>query len=250
MCLRLLNTARRGRSAVPSTLRRIRWRIRPLDSTLCFARSMFPVLFAEVDYPALSSQLLGVRCQPSFAARSSLELRAASFELLSCCLACLAANHFVAVLDALALVGIGLAERADLGRGLPHFLLVDSGDGDVTGLGVDDDVDAFRNDEPHRMRVAELEDHVLPLHLGAVTDADDVELALEAFADALDVVRHERAHEAMEGAGLPFLVTAGEGDDVVLDLHTDSGDDGRPERALRALHHDGAAFVACFHALG
>ena len=56
--------------------------------------------------------------------------------------------------------------------------------------------------EAHRMRVAELEDDFLPLDLGAVADADDVELALEAFAHAADVVRHERAHQAVEGAGL------------------------------------------------
>src|SRR5205807_2573742 len=173
----------------------------------------------------------------------------ATLELFACCLACLAANHFVAVLDAFALVGIGLAERADLGRGLPHLLLVDTGDGDVARLGVDDDVDAFRNGETHRVRVAELEDDFPPLHLGAVADADDVELALERFADALDVVRHERAHEAAESAGLPFLVTAGEGDDVVLDLHADPGDDGRHERALGTLHHHSAALEACFHAL-
>ena len=54
--------------------------------------------------------------------------------------------------------------------------------------------------EAHRMRVAELEDDFLPLDLGAVADADDVELALEAVGHAADVVRHERAHQAVEGA--------------------------------------------------
>src|SRR5881227_1298251 len=87
---------------------------------------------------------------------------------LPCCLTCLAANHFVGVLDAFALVRIGLAQRADFGGGLSDFLLVDSGDGDVAGLGLDGDVDAFRNRETDRMRVAEGEDDFLPFDFGAV----------------------------------------------------------------------------------
>src|SRR5215212_8853163 len=102
----------------------------------------------------------------------------------------LAPNHFVRVLDALALVGIGLAETADLGRGLSDFLLVNAGDGDVAALGIDSDVDPFRNREADRVRVAELEHDFASLDFGAVADADDVELALEAFAHAADVVRH------------------------------------------------------------
>src|SRR3954470_3358099 len=99
--------------------------------------------------------------------------------LLACCLTRLAADHFVGVLDAFALVRIGLAQRADFGGGLSDFLLVDAGDGDGAGLRFDGDVDAFLNREAHRMRVAEGEDNFLPLHFGAVADADDIELALE-----------------------------------------------------------------------
>src|SRR3954463_7361091 len=111
-------------------------------------------LCAEVDYPALV--------------------------LLARGLTRLAANDFVGVLDAFALVRIGLAERTDLGGGLSDFLLVDAGDGDVVGFRLDGDVDPFRDGEAHRMRVSQREHHFLPLDLGTIADADDVELALEA----------------------------------------------------------------------
>ena len=80
-------------------------------------------------------------------------------------------------------------------------------------------VDPFRDRELDGVRVAELEHDLAALHLGAVTDADDVELALEALAHALDVVRHERAHQAVKGAGLLLFVRTLELDDVVLDRH-------------------------------
>src|ERR1051325_1442114 len=208
MLLRLRNTARRGRSLVPRTFRRIRSRIRPRASTLCLALSM----------------------------------------LLACCLSGLPPNDFVRVLDALALVGIGLAEAADLGRNLSDFLLVDAGDGDVTGLGVDGDVDPFRNREADRMRVAELEHDLAPFDLGAIADADDVELALEAFAHALDVVRHERAHQAVERAGLSFFVSPLELHDVVFHVDRDAGDDRRGQASLRSLHDDVVAVLADFDA--
>src|SRR5687767_7616611 len=166
-----------------------------------------------------------------------------AFALLARGLAGLAANDLVAVLDALALVGIGLAQRADLGSGLADLLAIDAGDGDVAGLGFDGDVDPFRNRELHRMRVAELEHHLAALDLGAVTDADDVELALEAFAHTLDVVGHERAHEPVEGTGFPLVVLPLELDHVVVDLHGNAGDDRRGQGALGTLHEDVVAFL-------
>src|SRR6185295_16481300 len=98
------------------------------------------------------------------------------------------------------------------------------------------------------VRIAELKHDFLPLHFRAVADADDVELALEALAHALDVVRHERAHEAVERAGLALVVTTLELHDVVLDVHGDARDDGGLERALGALHDDRIAVLAHFHA--
>src|SRR5258706_14620305 len=86
--------------------------------------------------------------------------------LLACCFPRLAPNDFVAVLDPFSLVRIRLAQRADLGRGLPDFLLVDAGDHDVPALAVHGDVDPLRDGEADRMRVSELEDDFLPLDLG------------------------------------------------------------------------------------
>src|SRR5438445_8766079 len=103
-------------------------------------------------------------------------------------LASLATNHFIAVLDAFALVGIGLAQTANLSGGLIDLLLVDPGHDDVAGLAVDVDVDALRDREADGMRVSQLEHHFLPLDLGAISHADDVELLLESLRDAEDVV--------------------------------------------------------------
>src|SRR6185436_7930259 len=212
MLCKLRNTARRGRSLVPVTFPRIRSRIRPRATTRSFARSMI-------------------------------------LPLLACSLAGLATNHFVAVLDALALVGIGLAETADLGRGLSDLLLVDAGDGDVSALRVHGHVDSFRNRETDGMRVSELEHDLAALDLGAVADADDVELAFEAFAHAFDVVRHERAHQAVEGASLSLFVLPLELHDVVLDRHRDAGDDRRVQAAFRPPDNDRSAVLADFDAL-
>src|SRR5216684_5871090 len=148
-----------------------------------------------------------------------------SSELLSCCLTRLAANHFIGVLDAFALVRVGLAERADLGSGLTDFLLVDAGDRDVAALRLDDDLDPCRDRETHRMRVTELEDDFLPFDLGAVADTNDVELALEPVGHAANVVGHESPHEAVERTRSSLVVRACELHGVVLDLHADARND-------------------------
>jgi hypothetical protein len=79
------------------------------------------------------------------------------------------------VADALALVGLGLAQLADVGRGLADELLVDALDAEPGGA-VDGEGDALRGVERDRVGVAELE-----LQLGralrqhAVADPDDLE---------------------------------------------------------------------------
>src|SRR5438105_5014053 len=98
------------------------------------------------------------------------------------------------------------------------------------------------------MRISELEDDFLPLHFGAVTDADDVELFLESLGHTLDVVRDERADEAMQRARFSFIVLTRELHDVVLDLHVDAFDERRRERPFRTLHRDGASVLLDFNA--
>ena len=70
--------------------------------------------------------------------------------------------------------------RADVRRHLADELLVDARHGDVRLL-LDRDVDPRRDVEHDRVRVAEREHDLPALDLGAVADADDVELALEAL---------------------------------------------------------------------
>src|SRR5256885_1772277 len=227
MYLRLFFTARRGRSEVPVTLLRIRSRIRPRAAPLSFALS--------ISFP---------RC-PFLVLRPALrhgERTTKNEQLLTGCFTSLPSDDLVGVLDAFALVRIGLAQRADLRCCLSDLLLVDAGHGDVSGLAVDGDVDALRDREADRMGVSQLEHHFLPFHLGAIADADDVELAFEALSDTEDVVGDECAHESMRRARPSFVIAARERDDVVLDLHVDAGDDGGGERAFRPFHDD-AGFV-------
>src|SRR5690606_25719642 len=96
------------------------------------------------------------------------------------------------VADALALVGLRLAERADLGRHLAHLLLVGTADHDL-GLRRGSQGDAFRRGEHHRVGEAQVQAQVLALHGGAVTDADQLELAAETLGNANDHVGEDRA---------------------------------------------------------
>src|SRR5512142_452245 len=100
MWLRLRNTARRGRSAVPVVWSRIRsWR---------FCRAA----------PRVATCVIG--CVP-FGSSSLLAADLAG-------LARLAADPLAGVPDALALVGLGLARRADARGDLADELLVDADD--------------------------------------------------------------------------------------------------------------------------
>src|SRR2546430_6558314 len=112
-------------------------------------------------------------------------------------LAGLLLQHLAGVADALLLVRIRLAQPPDVRRHLSHELAVDARHRDVRLL-VDRDVDASRDVEHHRVRVAEREDHLLALQLRAVADADDVELLLVAVDDAGHGVGNEAAGEAVK----------------------------------------------------
>src|SRR4051812_16792741 len=112
-------------------------------------------------------------------------------------LPCLLLQDLARVPDTLLLVRIRLAEAADIGRDLSDELPIDAADRDVRLL-VDRDVDSWRHVEHHGVRVAKGEHDLLALHLRAVPDADDVELALVALGDAGDRIRDERARQAME----------------------------------------------------
>src|SRR5690242_301161 len=107
-------------------------------------------------------------------------------------LAFLTEDIFARILHALALVGLRRAEIANVGRNLPDLLLVRAGDHDLGRLR-SRDRDAFRDRKDHVVAVAERELQVLALHGSAITDAGDLELALETLGDAGDQVGNERA---------------------------------------------------------
>src|SRR5450759_2233111 len=102
--------------------------------------------------------------------------------------------------------------------------------------------DVYKRQVIHdRVRVAQGEHHLATLQLGAVADADDIELALEALGHACHGVGHEAPAEAVELA--EFLVLAdGLGEQLaVMDLEGDAGRERLPQFALRALDLDGIA---------
>src|SRR5688572_7362257 len=113
MYFALRNTDRRGRSGPPAILSRMRWgRLRRSAS-----RERFVVI-------RLASDLAG--------------------------LAGLAEDLFAGVPDPLALVGLRLALRADVGRGLADKLLVGAEHAEA-GRGLDPELDAGRRVDLHRM---------------------------------------------------------------------------------------------------
>src|SRR6186997_2632729 len=97
-----------------------------------------------------------------------------------------------AVLDALALVGLGLAPAADLGGELADGLLVDAADLDrglVRGL----HLQTLGHRKIDVVAVAELKLQLVALRVRAVADAGDFEDLGEALGHALDQVRDQRA---------------------------------------------------------
>src|SRR5690349_19106325 len=130
-------------------------------------------------------------------AATAFEEREMSHGLLL--LAFFAEDVLTAILDALALVRLGLAPAADLGRDLADLLAIDAADLDGVLVG-SLDVDAFGNREVHVVAVTELKAQVLALGLGAVADAGDLEHLGEAFGHARDEVLHQRTLHAPRGA--------------------------------------------------
>src|SRR3990172_3812122 len=128
-----------------------------------------------------------------FRSRYLIRSRRSSFVLIftsGSCLPDLLLQDLTHVTHALLLVGIGLAQLMDVRRDLPDELAVGPGHRDV-GLLVDRDVGPAGGVEHDRVRVPQREMDLFALHLGAVPDADDVELLLEAIGHAGHRVRHE-----------------------------------------------------------
>src|SRR4051794_27291648 len=154
----------------------------------------------------------------------------------SCSLAHLPANLFALVAYALALVGLGRADAPDLGRGLPHLLLVDALDRDLRRHG-HLERDSLRRLHLHLVRVAPVEHEVGAAQRRAVADALDLEALLEALRDSLDHVRDERPRQAVEGAILAALGRALDEKLAVALLDRDPLRDALLQRTQGTSHH-------------
>src|SRR6266850_3872886 len=119
-------------------------------------------------------------------------------------LAFLAPDRLGRILDALALVGLGRAQAADLGRELPDLLAVGTGDLDL-GRPRRLDLDAGRDRHLDVVAVAQLQLQHLGVGLGAVADAVDLELDGEAVRYAANHVARKVARRAPLHAGAPAV---------------------------------------------
>src|SRR6476660_5143484 len=135
-------------------------------------------------------------------------------------LADLSPHVLALVADPLALVRLGRAHLADLRGRLADHLLVGALDEDLS-RGRHLEGDALPRLDRDRMRVTDVQLQVGALERGAVADALDLELLLEALRDALDHVRHECPCQAVQRPGVPALGWPRDDDLAValLDLH-------------------------------
>src|SRR5260370_5167220 len=133
---------------------------------------------------------------------------------------------------ALLLVRVGRTERAHVRGNLADLALVRAAYDDVRLL-FHRNLNAFRNRKFNRVRLAEREGNHLALQLGAIADAHDVELLLEARRHPMHGVGNQRASEAVKSAVL-FRRAKG-GQHAVLLFEGDAMRDREGKRALRPL---------------
>src|SRR5229473_4547701 len=165
-------------------------------------------------------------------------------------LALLAADGFLRVLDALALVGLGRPHLADLCGGEAHQVLVGPLHRDPVRLGVVLGADAFGERKLHRVRETHREVDLLALQLRLVPDAGDVQRPLEALGDALDHVGDQRAGEAVQLARAARVVRPVDLHLPVLDGHLHLAVELLRDLALGPLDLDQAGLRVDLHLLG
>src|SRR3989344_8467660 len=120
-----------------------------------------------------------------------------------------ATDYFIRVPHAFALVRLRTTEITNFSSHLTDQLLVDTLDQDI-GLAGGLGGDALRQLIIHRMRETESQGQHLTFGLRLVTDADQLELALEALTDTDHHVVDQSAGSTGHGASLLITVTTGE----------------------------------------
>src|SRR5690606_21406147 len=161
----------------------------------------------------------------------------------------LATHDLARVADTLALVGLRLADLADVRGCLADSLLRDATHGELVGA-LDREGDTGRRVDEDRVRETEGELDRAALLLHAVTGADDLEALGVALRHADDVVVDERAGQAVERPRLTLVVGAGHQNLIVLHLDLDGGGHREGELTLGALHRDLAAVDRDGHTRG
>src|SRR3569623_940432 len=152
----------------------------------------------------------------------------------------LAEDILAVVLDALALVRLGLAPAANLGGELADLLLVRPRNLD-RGVVRGRDRQALGHDDIDVVAIAELKLELLALRIRTVADAGDQELLGEALGHAGHQVLHQRTLHAPKGARLLGVVGRLHADRVRLQVVRDQVGHRHGQGALRPLHAQRAA---------
>src|SRR5215469_11123015 len=152
----------------------------------------------------------------------------------------LAADLLALVAHALALVGIGLAELADVGGNLAHLLLVDALN-DEPGGRLDPEADPVRGCHWHRVTEAKGELQVAAPGLDPVADADDFQGLPVALGDARHHVGDQGPGQPVQRADLAFVTGPRHGDNAVILLDLDRRGHLQAQLPLGALDVDLAA---------
>src|SRR5262249_36031051 len=142
---------------------------------------------------------------------------------------------------ALAFVGLGRPEGADLRRDLTDLLLIDTAHHDF-GRPRRRDRNTVRDRIDHIVAVAERNLQVLALHRGAITNTGDFELALEPLGTAGTEIGDQGARSSPHCAGTLALETRIAPDPAVLHLHRDLLGHHGLQGAFRSLHFYRLAF--------
>src|SRR5581483_2925282 len=125
-------------------------------------------------------------------------------------------HELVLVPDALALVGLGLADLPDVRRDLSDGFLVVAPHHDLRGGG-DLELDALGSLDDDRVREPHGKLEVLPLHRGTVADTDDLQSLLVAPGHALHHVGDEGSGEAVQAAVARLVARTFDPDRAVLE---------------------------------